>query len=41
MPRLRDDGYEVSLSGLRDDVAEVLERTGCRPVLGAERIFPT
>lgn len=39
--RLRHDGYGVAFSGLRDDVLEVLELTGCQQVLGAGSVFPT
>ncbi len=39
--RLRVEGYDVALSGLRDEVMEVLERTGCHSLLGCDRIFPS
>ena len=39
--RLRRDGYELVLSGLRDQVLEVMERSGCQTLLGAGRVYPT
>jgi len=38
---LRDAGREVSVSGLKDDVLDVLERTGCLEIISTDAIFPT
>ncbi len=38
---IRARGLRVCLSGLRDEVLEVLERTGVRETIGAECLFPT
>jgi len=38
---LRVAGYEVSVSGLKDEVLDVLERTGCLDIIGADAVFPT
>jgi len=39
--RLRNDGYAVSFSGLKEEVVEVLSRTHVLDVLGPENLFPT
>ncbi|MCP4599340.1 MAG: sodium-independent anion transporter [Proteobacteria bacterium] len=39
--RLRKDGYAVSLSGLKEEVIDVLERTHVIETLGHENMFPT
>jgi len=38
---LREMGYAVSISGLKDEVLDVLERTGCLDIIGSESVFPT
>jgi MFS superfamily sulfate permease-like transporter len=38
---LRAAGYVVSMSGLKDEVLDVLGRTGCLAVIGEEAVFPT
>jgi SulP family sulfate permease len=38
---LRDAGYEVSISGLKDEVLDVLERTGGLDVIGTDAVYPT
>jgi len=38
---LRGTGLEVSISGLKDDVLDVLERTGCLEIIGEDEVFPT
>jgi len=38
---LRDAGYQVSISGLKDEVLDILERTGCLEIIGADAVFPT
>ncbi len=39
--RLRNGGLRVCVSGLRDEVLDVLRRTGVHTALGEECIFPT
>ena len=39
--RLREDGYEVCFSGLKDHVLDVLHRTHLYEKIGAENMFPT
>ncbi len=38
---LRSAGYQVSISGLKDDIFDILERTGCLATIGRESVFPT
>ena len=39
--RLRTSGYEVSFSGLKDEVLDVLHRTGLYATIGEQNVFPT
>jgi SulP family sulfate permease len=39
--RLRNRGLQVCVSGLRDDVLDVLRRTGVHDAIGEHCIFPT
>jgi SulP family sulfate permease len=39
--QLRRQGYDVSFSGLKDDVLDVLKRTGLYETIGADHMFPT
>ncbi len=39
--RLREAGYEFSVSGLNDEVLEVLERTGLGKLIGEQHLFPS
>jgi anti-anti-sigma regulatory factor len=39
--RLRNRGLRVCVSGLRDEVIDVLRRTGVHTTIGEECIFPT
>jgi MFS superfamily sulfate permease-like transporter len=39
--RLRERGLQVVVSGLKDEVRDVLERTGCLDVVGQDSLFPT
>ncbi len=39
--RLRSSGYEVSFSGLKDDIMDVLKRTHLYEEIGEENMFPT
>ena len=39
--RLRERGLQVVVSGLKDEVRDVLERTGCLAIVGSESLFPT
>ena len=39
--RLRNRGLQVCISGLRDEVIDVLRRTGVHEAIGEECIFPT
>lgn len=39
--RLRGDGYEVSFSGFKDEVLDVLQRTKTFEAIGAEHVYPT
>jgi len=39
--RLRNRGLQVCVSGLRDEVLDVLRRTGVHTTIGEECIFPT
>jgi anti-anti-sigma regulatory factor len=41
LERLRSRGLRVCVSGLRDEVLDVLVRTGMREAIGAECLFPT
>jgi SulP family sulfate permease len=41
VPQLRKQGYEVSFSGLKDEVLDVLKRTGLYEVIGEAHMFPT
>ncbi len=38
---LRGSGLEVSISGLKDEVLDVLERTGCLEIIGEDAVFST
>ena len=38
---LRGAGFEMSISGLKDDVLDALERTGCLEIIGRNAVFPT
>jgi len=38
---LRGAGYEVSISGLKDEVLDVLERTGGLDVIGTDAVYST
>jgi sulfate permease, SulP family len=39
--RLREDGYAVAFSGLKEEVVEVLEATHVTELIGHENLFPT
>jgi tRNA A37 threonylcarbamoyltransferase TsaD len=39
--RLRDAGYDVSFSGLKDSVLDVLKRTNLYEEIGEDHMFPT
>jgi len=39
--QLRKSGYDVSFSGLKDEVLDVLERTGLAETIGRDHMFPT
>jgi hypothetical protein len=39
--RLREAGYEVSLSGLKEGVQDVLQRTALYLKIGPENMYPT
>jgi len=39
--QLRKSGYDVSFSGLKDEVLDVLERTGLAQTIGKAHIYPT
>jgi anti-anti-sigma regulatory factor len=39
--RIRASGRQVSISGLREEVAELLRRTGVEAKIGADHLFPT
>jgi len=39
--RLREAGYEFSVSGLNDTVLQVLERTGMLELIGSRHLFPS
>ncbi len=39
--RIRDAGYEISFSGLNDEVLDVMRRTHLYDKIGEENIFPT
>jgi MFS superfamily sulfate permease-like transporter len=39
--RLRDAGYDVSFSGLKDNVLDVLKRTHLYETIGEDHMFPT
>jgi len=41
LSRLNDAGYEVSFSGLKDNVLDVLRRTGLYERIGEDHLFPT
>ncbi len=41
LDRLRNRGLHVCVSGLRDEVLDVLQRTGVNEVIGKDCIFPT
>jgi SulP family sulfate permease len=41
LSRLNDAGYEVSFSGLKDNVLDVLKRTGLYERIGESHMFPT
>ncbi len=38
---LRSSGFEVSISGLKDDIFDILERTGCLATIGTASVYPT
>ena len=38
---LRRSGYEVSVSGLKDDIFDTLERAGCLATIGRQSVYPT
>jgi SulP family sulfate permease len=39
--QLRKSGYDVSFSGLKDNVLDVLERTGLAETIGKDHMYPT
>jgi SulP family sulfate permease len=39
--QLRKQGYDVSFSGLKDEVLDVLKRTGLYETIGEDHMFPT
>lgn len=41
LSRLNDAGYEVSFSGLKDNVLDVIKRTGLYDRIGEDHLFPT
>jgi MFS superfamily sulfate permease-like transporter len=41
LSRLRDAGYEVSFSGLKDEIIDVLKRTHLYEEIGEDHMFPT